>query len=353
MRLRVTVATVDPRQDTRGIVAPTRMMQHVRFARFPTPEPLTGLVDWYWLVEWDLPPGRRHPQQVLSHPAVNISVGVAPPPGVDPPPGPYPLRTMVNGVDVTMTTRTLSGRGWNLAAKTTTGGFGAWVDDVRTLNGAFLPLRAVMDEDGDALARRCAGDARDARDTGDAGSARSAMCDAVEDGSDGDTDPCDEPRAPGEDRLHDVDHAVRTLDAALLAALVARPAERIALSREVARIAAVAERDRSVRRVGELARLAGVTTRTLQRMFASCAGVSPTYVVRRFRLLDAAEMVRDGQSVEWASIAHQLGYADQAHLTRDFTASLGRTPAAYARECATADPTPPMIAAEDDPEGSP
>jgi AraC-like DNA-binding protein len=65
-------------------------------------------------------------------------------------------------------------------------------------------------------------------------------------------------------------------------------------------------------------------------MFLQYAGVSPTWVLRRYRLLEAAESVREGKPVSWAEIAADLGYADQAHLTRDFRAAIGQTPAAYA-----------------------
>ena len=42
-------------------------------------------------------------------------------------------------------------------------------------------------------------------------------------------------------------------------------------------------------------------------------------------------VVRDGRPVVWAEVAAELGYSDQAHLTRDFTALIGEPPARYAR----------------------
>jgi AraC-like DNA-binding protein len=33
--------------------------------------------------------------------------------------------------------------------------------------------------------------------------------------------------------------------------------------------------------------------------------------------------------VDWAALAADLGYADQAHLTRDFTAALGMPPSRF------------------------
>jgi AraC-like DNA-binding protein len=137
-------------------------------------------------------------------------------------------------------------------------------------------------------------------------------------------------------------------DAALLASVAAEPDEearvgllaaaleqavqpdQVADARHVAAVARLAETDRSVRRLADLCRLAGLRPRTLQRMFLRYAGVSPTWVLRRYRLLDAAEAVRDGQPVSWAEIAAGLGYADQAHLITDFRAAAGQTPAAYA-----------------------
>lgn len=278
---------LDVTEHTRGILAPGRMFAVVDFDRYPVPPELDGLVDWFWSVRWELPAGARHRQPVLATPAVNVSVGVAPPPGDDPPPAPYPLDSFLNGVTTDVTVRHLSGSGWNFAAKTTTGGFGAWVDDVQALNDRQLPMSEVLALDQRDLALRVANIGF--------GAGRAVPI---------------------------AEELVRLLDT--------RPPARVARAREVAAVASAAEHDRTIRTVDQLARLGGITPRTLQRMFVSCAGVSPTWVIRRFRLIEAAERVRDGQLTDWAALAVDLGYADQAHLTRDFTATLGMSPGAYA-----------------------
>ncbi len=102
-------------------------------------------------------------------------------------------------------------------------------------------------------------------------------------------------------------------------------------ARQVAEVARLAETDRSVRRLRDLCAPAGVTQRTLQRLLLQFAGVSPTWVLRRYRLLEVAETVREGSPVAWAQVAADLGYADQAHLITDFRAATGQTPAAYAQ----------------------
>ncbi|MBA0126015.1 AraC family transcriptional regulator [Haloechinothrix sp. YIM 98757] len=89
--------------------------------------------------------------------------------------------------------------------------------------------------------------------------------------------------------------------------------------------------DWSIRRVDEVAGLAGTTVRTLQRRFVDHVGIGPKWLIRRYRLYDAAEMAARGTHVHWARLASDLGYSDQAHLVRDFTASVGTSPAAYAR----------------------
>ncbi|GII04694.1 AraC family transcriptional regulator [Planobispora takensis] len=101
------------------------------------------------------------------------------------------------------------------------------------------------------------------------------------------------------------------------------------LAQEAAALVATAEREVSVTRVDELAAGSGRSVRSLQRLFRDYVGIGPKWVIRRFRLHEAAERIYRG--LDLATLAAELGYADQAHLTRDFTAAVGMPPAAYAR----------------------
>jgi AraC-like DNA-binding protein len=93
--------------------------------------------------------------------------------------------------------------------------------------------------------------------------------------------------------------------------------------------------DREIRSVAALARWSGMTERALQRLFREYVGVSPKWVVRRFRLQEAAEQLAQGTETV-AAIAAGLGYFDQAHFVRDFRSVVGQTPSAYARASANA-----------------
>ncbi|GAA0911687.1 hypothetical protein GCM10009558_099650 [Virgisporangium aurantiacum] len=53
-------------------------------------------------------------------------------------------------------------------------------------------------------------------------------------------------------------------------------------------------------------------------------------MIRRYRLHEITERLAAGTGVDWAATAAELGYADQAHLTRDFTKLVGEPPTAYA-----------------------
>ena len=83
------------------------------------------------------------------------------------------------------------------------------------------------------------------------------------------------------------------------------------------------------RTVAELAGLLAVSERTLHRLAARYLGLTPYALLRRRRIQEAAEAVRERADVPLADLAAELGFTDHAHLTREFRQVIGITPAAY------------------------
>src|SRR5262249_10600265 len=90
-------------------------------------------------------------------------------------------------------------------------------------------------------------------------------------------------------------------------------------------------KERGILKVEDLVERYGVNKRTMQRLFAKYVGVSPKWVIQRYRLHEAAEQLASGATVNQAELALSLGYSDQAHFVRDFKRIVGVSPAAYAR----------------------
>jgi AraC-like DNA-binding protein len=105
------------------------------------------------------------------------------------------------------------------------------------------------------------------------------------------------------------------------------------------RVTVLAERiagDRELKQVEALAAESGIGVRSLQRLFAEYVGVSPKWLIRRYRLQEAAERMAAAKRIDWPRLALELGYADQAHLIRDFKRIVGKAPGDYFRALQTA-----------------
>ena len=111
--------------------------------------------------------------------------------------------------------------------------------------------------------------------------------------------------------------------------------ERDVTSEELGRLVDLVASDRSVLRVEDLARLFGRSPRTLQRLFDRYVGVGPKWIIRRYRLQEAADLISADSRANLADLALALGYFDQAHFTKDFGSLVGVTPAEYARRQAS------------------
>ncbi|NUT53083.1 MAG: AraC family transcriptional regulator [Saccharothrix sp.] len=80
------------------------------------------------------------------------------------------------------------------------------------------------------------------------------------------------------------------------------------------------------RGVAETARTLGIGERQLRTVFTKAVGLSPKRFARVERV---RQVVARGARGEWARLAAELGYYDQAHLTREFRAVMGVPPGAY------------------------
>lgn len=258
----------DVTADARGILAPDVGLARFRLERFTPAPPVRRLVDRYWVVHWDLPDGEHHDQHVWPHPVTNVVLEGG--------------TATAGGVATKLFTRRLDGAGAAFGIMFRPAGFRPLLGaPVHTITDRTVPFGDVVDGAAD-LARSVAAAPDDAA-------------------------------------------AAATVDAFM--GEVVPPTEHPAEA--TMRLAEAVANDRDLVRVEQLADLAGRSPRTLQRRFADHVGISPKALIRRYRLFDAAEAAR--RDVDWAALAATLGYADQAHLIRDFKDAIGMPPATYAR----------------------
>ncbi|SHM44780.1 AraC family transcriptional regulator [Actinacidiphila paucisporea] len=256
----------------RGVLRPDRAAGFLDVRQHAPAPGLAALVDYYWNPRWDLRGRDPYEQKVLAHPNVHL---------VFEPPEP-----LVYGVQREVFVRRLEGAGQVLGVKFRPGAFRPFAHGpVAALADRAVPAADVF---GPAVAE----------------AGRRILA------------------------LDDLPEMAAHADRFLLALLPGLPPDpQVA---EVAELVETITARPQLFRVDELARELGMPVRRLQRLFAEYVGASPKWVLRRARLHEAAARADEGAGVDWAVLAADLGYADQAHLTRDFTAAVGSPPGRYA-----------------------
>jgi AraC-like DNA-binding protein len=240
--------------------------------RDPHPE-LASFVQDYWITRWDRRGQPPFVQRVLPSPSVNITLKRG--------------RSRVAGLSLGTFTEVLDGRHVVFGVRFRPGGFRPFLGaSVSSISGRFLPIGDVFGPAGTALER--------------------PVVEAA-----------------------DSDEMASTVEAFLLAR---QPPPDPLIDMAAVLVTAVAD-DPTITRVDDLARRGEMSVRRLQRLFAEYVGAGPKWVIRRFRMQDAAGRAALGP-VDWAGLAGDLGYSDQAHFCRDFAASVGVVPSSYARLCA-------------------
>lgn len=253
-----------------GVLHPQGALGRLTLERLAPDPALAALVEFYWLVRWDLRGQPPYEQKVLAHPHVHLVFEQ-----------PHPA---VYGVDLGLFVRRLEGRGQVLGVKFRPGGFRPFLGGpVQELTGRVVPAVELLGPDVLETSRQI-----------------------LESG-----DPLQQ----------------KQLAEAFLLPRIPPPDPQLD---EIVAMVASATEDHRLLRVEQLAERHGVSVRTLQRLFAEYVGATPKWVLRRARLHEAALRAEDS-AVDWAQLADALGYADQSHLSRDFSAAVGVPPTRYAR----------------------
>jgi AraC-like DNA-binding protein len=263
-----------PTASTRGILGPEAVGRVFSLRRSPPAADLAHLVERHWVVRWDLGDRPPYRQEVVTHPCVNLVF--------------EPHGAAVFGVHRRRDVRMLSGHGWAVGVKFRPGGFSGFLGrPVHEITDRALSPAAVFGDAGAALAA----DAAERADAAD----KIALAEAFL-------------RA----RMPPPDPEVELVQAVVVDMLGVDPGSTVA----------------------QIARRHAVSTRTLQRLFRRHVGVGPKWVLRRYRLQEAAEQLAAGERSDWTRLALDLGYFDHAHFIRDFRAVVGRSPAEYEALCA-------------------
>lgn len=249
----------------RGILYPARMPE---FHRLPPPDAAAELVEWFWIPEWNIEPGRTSRQHVVAHPALNLVV--------------ESNSIELVGASTRATHRDLVGRGWGVGALLKPASVAAIVAEPSALRDDSTVFEAP-----DLLA---------------------AVAHAMEAGGDGYRE-----------------HAAQIF-ADWLIERVGAPGTSAVQANEMA---ALLMSDAAIVRAEDAAGRLSMSLRTLQRLAHRHVGLPPGAMIRRRRLQEAAQRVREQPDIDLSLLAADLGYADHAHLTNDFRAVLGISPSGY------------------------
>ena len=236
---------------------------------------LSSWIDHYWMVVWDLRGLEPYRAQMLPHPNFQVVFEES--------------GSQVGGVSTRMFTRVLEGESHVFGVKFSAGAFRPFLrGPASSLADRTVAVTQVLGEEVGALEAILI-----SRDTSE-------------------------------------DDMIAAANAFFLPRLPAAPDETIVLAGQLVR--RILE-DRDIKTVDDLVSKAGIGKRTLQRVFNEYVGVNPKWVIRRYRLHELIERVHDSQNpVDWAQLALELGYFDQAHLINDFRSIVGCSPVQYQKQ---------------------
>jgi len=255
----------------RGILHPADAQNKYSLVRFPPSAKLAPFVQHYWVIDWDLRGSSPHTQAVLSHPNVNLVFEAH--------------QSRVYGVSEGTRSQLIEGAGRVIGVKFKPGGFYPfWKKPISQLTGTSLSVDEVFGADSSLIEQQLL-------------------------------------------LLQTGEEAASLADQFLLRFLPEPDSGSELASDIVYRI----RDNRSIIKAEEAARQADMHIRSLQRLFDRYVGVSPKWVILRYRLHEAAERIVQEAPPDWSTLSLELGYYDQSHFIHDFKAFVGSSPEEYLR----------------------
>ncbi|WGW12858.1 helix-turn-helix domain-containing protein [Saxibacter everestensis] len=270
---------------SKGVLFPGRQRPGLSFKRYSPAAELADVVTHYWIPRWDLRGKEPITQEIIQYPTSNLVV--------------EPEQAALYGVTLSRGTRRLAGQSWAFGAMLAPGaGYGLLGRSLVSIRNGQAELDGSF---GEAVpTRSAAGLVAELRAVG---------------GSDADL--------------------IRVFERWLLTRESLWDAETVRCRREVNDLVKVVADNRDVVRVEELALRANRSVRGLQRLTRDYIGVSPKWIISRYRLQEAAYALAEAGASEaettLTELAFRLGYADQAHFSRDFKSTIGIGPREYLR----------------------
>ena len=256
---------------TKGILVPGALDKKFNLYRHPPANDLSFFVEHYWIVKWDLRGEKPYESETLPYPSVNAVIEKG--------------RSGIWGVVTGRFTRRLEGDGRAFAIKFKPGAFHPFITGpISNLTDKIFSFGELFGKDGERFEDEILGSDDDAA------------------------------------------KVIRTEE--FLRSRNPPRDENIIL---INRIVDTITTNREIKRVDDVVSLTYIGKRSLQRLFNEYVGIGPKWVIKRYRLQEAAEQLSRGEDADLPGLAIDLGYFDQPHFIKDFKKIVGKTPAEYAR----------------------
>jgi AraC-like DNA-binding protein len=263
---------IDPKaKPARGLLHRTTSFEHFELTRFEPSDDLKPHIEHHWMLLYDLSGKPDYLQRNLSHPTQHVVVNTK---GGE---------SGIFGAATDVFTYLLSGRGRVFGTKFWPGRFRTFYGEaVRQLTDNSVPIETTFDRTSAALTDELA-------------------------------------------TLNDPLQMAERMEEMIRR----HPVKADRKAEKAQEIVTYIEKTPGVTAASALAEIFAMTLRSLQRLFDEYVGVTPKWVIDRYRMLEAVETLNTGAADGLTELAHRLGYFDQAAFNHAFERLTGQPPSHF------------------------